>query len=177
MSCSPPQGDGADSLAPGVVGDMRTEQMKREREYEAKLRSSAGLPDMLARKAESSKGKQHLASTIAEVVETAKKSAYGAYQTALLQEQQLEAETTSSSRRHGPELGGGRVQQPGRRDQDPARDLLNELMRSIRKTTCRRALQDTRDSNVHIVDHAWCPAAPSSPRCARTSPTACSWDS
>src|SRR4029079_11122843 len=78
----------ADTLAPGVVGDMRTEQRRRESEYEAKLKTfKPDWPAMVALKTEIEKGREHLNSAIAEVVETAKKSAYAAFQTALRQEQ------------------------------------------------------------------------------------------
>jgi len=161
---SAPKETVADSLAPGVVGDMRTEQMKREREYEAKLKIfKPDFPDMLARKAEIEQGKQHLASTIAEVVETAKKSAYGAYQTALLQEQQLEAEINKlksaamDQNSEAVEYNNLGVEIKTRRD------LLNELMRKHSENDVQARLQDTRDSNVHIVDHALVPGGPFQP--------------
>src|SRR5262249_32626372 len=83
----------ADTLAPGVVGDMRTEQRKRESEYETKLKTyKPGWPAMVALKSEIDKGRDHLKAAIDEVVETAKKTAFASYQTALRQEQSLEAE-------------------------------------------------------------------------------------
>ncbi|MEA2690708.1 MAG: polysaccharide biosynthesis transport protein [Acidobacteriota bacterium] len=154
----------ADTLAPGVVGDMRTEQRKRESEYEAKLKTfKPDWPEMIARKAEIEKGREHLKAAIDEVVETAKKSAYAAFLTALRQEQSLETEMGSlksaamDQNQEAVEYNNLGVEIKTRRD------LLNELMRKQSENDVQARLQDTRDSNVHIVDHALVPGGPFQP--------------
>lgn len=154
----------ADTLAPGVVGDMRTEQRKLESEYEAKLKVlKPEHPEMLARKAEIEKGREHLRGAIDEVVETAKKSAYAAYQTALRQEQSLESEigklksAAMDQNSEAVEYNNLGVEVKTRRD------LLNELLRKQSENEVQARLQDTHDSNIHIVDHALVPGGPFQP--------------
>jgi capsular exopolysaccharide synthesis family protein len=154
----------ADTLAPGVVGDMRTEQRKRESEYEAKLKTfKPEWPAMVALKSEIEKGREHLSSAIAEVVDTAKKSAYAAYLTALRQEESLETEigklksAAMDQNQEAVEYNNLGVEIKTRRD------LMNELMRKQSENDVQARLQDTRDSNVHIVDHALVPGGPFQP--------------
>jgi succinoglycan biosynthesis transport protein ExoP len=154
----------ADTLAPGVVGDMRTEQRKREIEYEAKLKVyKPEHPDMVARKAEIDKGQQHLKAAIDEVVETAKKSAYAGYMTALRQEQSLETEIGKLKSDAMDQNSEAVVYNNLGVEIKTRRDLLNELMRKQSENDVQARLQDTRDSNIHIVDHALVPGGPFQP--------------
>src|SRR5262249_4204713 len=83
----------ADTLQPGTLGNMRSEVLKLERDYEAKLKIyKPEWPSMVALKSEIEKSKQRLAATVKEAVDTARKSAYAAFETALRQEQQFEGE-------------------------------------------------------------------------------------
>ncbi|HTQ79640.1 MAG TPA: polysaccharide biosynthesis tyrosine autokinase [Thermoanaerobaculia bacterium] len=154
----------ADTLAPGVVGDMRTEQMKREREYETKLKVyKPDFPAMASLHAEIEKGQQHLNEVVNEVVENAKKTAYAAYQTALREEQSLEVEIGKlKSAAMDQNLEAVEYNNLGT-EIKTRRDLLNELMRKHSENDVQARLQDTRDSNIHIVDHALVPGGPFQP--------------
>jgi len=91
------------------------------------------------------------------VVETARKSAYASYLTALRQEEALggeinklksEAMDQSSEAVEYNNLG---VEIKTRRD------LLDELLRKQSENEVQTRLQDTRDTNVHVVDRAMVP--------------------
>ncbi len=83
----------ADSLQPGLIGTMRADVLKLERDYEAKLKIyKPEWPAVAALKSELDRSRQNLAAAVKEAVATARKSAYAAYATALGQERQLEAE-------------------------------------------------------------------------------------
>jgi succinoglycan biosynthesis transport protein ExoP len=154
----------ADTLAPGVVGDMRTEQRKKESEYESKLKTfKPEFPAMVALKSEIDKGQQRLNGAIDEVVETAKKSALGAYQGALRQEQSLETEIGKLKSDAMDQNSEAVVYNNLAVEIKTRRDLLNELMRKHSENDVQARLQDTRDSNVHIVDHALVPGGPFQP--------------
>ena len=154
----------ADTLAPGVVGDMRTEQRKKESEYESKLKTfKPEWPAMVALKAEIDKGQQRLNAAIDEVVDTAKKSALGAYQGALRQEQSLETEIGKLKSDAMDQNSEAVVYNNLAVEIKTRRDLLNDLMRKHSENDVQARLQDTRDSNVHIVDHALVPGGPFQP--------------
>jgi succinoglycan biosynthesis transport protein ExoP len=151
----------ADSLQPGVVGNLRTDELKLEREYDAQLKVyKPEWPAMMALKSEIEKSKQHLATTIKEAVDTARKSAYTAYDTALRQEHSIEAEINklksqamdqNSQAAEFQNLGG---------DIKTSRELLDKLQREQSENEVQARLQDTRDTNVHVVDRAMVPGGP-----------------
>jgi polysaccharide biosynthesis transport protein len=161
---SAPRETVADTLAVGVVGGMRADQLKLEREYETKLKTyKPDWPAMVALKAEIDKGQQHLTSVMNEVVETAKKSAFSAYQTALRQEQGLEAEITKQ-KSEAVDQSSDSVEYNNLLVEIKTRsDLLNELLRKQSENDVQARLQDTRDTNIHIVDHALVPGGPFQP--------------
>jgi succinoglycan biosynthesis transport protein ExoP len=160
---SPPE-TVADSLSGGLVSELRSDQLRLEREYETKLKKlKPDHPDMAELKAQIDKGQQHIDSIIREKVETAKKSALAEYHTAQREEEKLAAEL---------EMGKGAVI-----DQNSAafeytnlkleiqtrRELLDQLLRQQSETEVTVRLQDTRESNVQIVDKALMPGGPFRP--------------
>ena len=151
----------ADSLQPGVVGNLRTDVLKLERDYDLQLKVyKPEWPAMVALKNEIEKSKQHLATTIKEAVDTARKSAFSTYETALRQEHSIEAEINKlnsdamDQNSHAAEfqnLGG---------DVKAKRELLDKLQREQSENEVQARLQDTRDTNVHVVDRAMIPGGP-----------------
>jgi polysaccharide biosynthesis transport protein len=145
----------------GLIGTLRSEELKLERDYEKGLKIyKTEWPSMMTLKSELDKAKQRLAAAIREAVETARKSAQSTYATALRQEQQLEAEInklksqvmdqTSLSAEFG-----------SLNDEIKTRhETLDKLMRDQTENDVQARLQDTRDSNVHIVDRALVPGGP-----------------
>ncbi|HSG38904.1 MAG TPA: Wzz/FepE/Etk N-terminal domain-containing protein, partial [Thermoanaerobaculia bacterium] len=83
----------ADSLSSGMVSGERAQLIRLEREYEAKLKVyKPDFPDMVALRTEVEKARQSLDDLIKEQVGKARSDAYTAWQTALRQEQGLDAE-------------------------------------------------------------------------------------
>ena len=62
----------ADSLAPGVIGGLRTQQMQMEQDYETKLKTfKPDWPDMVSLKTQIEQGRAHVDSIIREMVQKA----------------------------------------------------------------------------------------------------------
>jgi succinoglycan biosynthesis transport protein ExoP len=148
----------ADTLAEGVVSTMRADQLRLERDYETKLKTyKPDWPAMVELKTQIEKGQQHLDGVIAEMVSTAQKGAYASFLTAQRQEHSLAAELET--------LKGDAMDQSSdaveytnlQTEIKTRRGLLDELLRSQSETEVTARLQDTRDSNVHIIDHALVP--------------------
>jgi capsular exopolysaccharide synthesis family protein len=159
-----PRGSMADSLTSGVVSDQRTQVLRLERDYETRLKTyKPDFPDMVALKAEIEKARQHLNEVINEQVDKAKNNALAAYQTALRQEQELAQELTK--------LKGEAIDQNSaaveytnlKVEIQTRRDLLDELMRKQSETEVAVRLQDTRQSNIRIIDKALVPGGPFQP--------------
>jgi len=154
----------ADSLSGGMVTEVRREQLNLEREYETKLKTyKPQFPEMVTLKSNIDKGREHLEQLIREQVEKARNDAYAAYQTALRQEQSLETELSTlrsqflSQNSAAVEITNLRVEIKTRRD------LLDELMRKQSETDVAVRLQDTRESNVRVIDKALVPGGPFRP--------------
>jgi succinoglycan biosynthesis transport protein ExoP len=154
----------ADSLAAGVVGGLRTQQLELEREYETKLKTyKPDWPDMVTLKAKIEKGRQHLDGVINEMVAKARGTAFAAFQTALRQEQALQAEI-ERVKSEAIDQNSAAVEFTNLKVEiETRRDLLDELLRKQSETEVAVRLQDTRESNVRIIDQALIPGGPSSP--------------
>jgi succinoglycan biosynthesis transport protein ExoP len=151
----------ADTLQPGVIGSMRSDELKLERDYDTKLKTyKPDWPAMVQLKGEIDKSKQHIASAELEVVDTARKSANASYQTALRQEQELEGEITKMKSQAMDQNSQAVEYNNLVVEIKTRRELLDELLRKHQENEVQARLQDTRDSNVHIVDRALVPGGP-----------------
>jgi len=151
----------ADTLQPGLIGTMRADELKLERDYEARLKVyKPEWPAMTAQKGEIDKSRQSLAAVVKEAVATARKSAYAAFETALGQEQQLAAEIDKLKSQVLDQTSIGAEFRTLSEEIKPRRELLDRLLRTQSETGVEAHLQDTRDSNVHILDRALLPARP-----------------
>jgi polysaccharide biosynthesis transport protein len=157
---SPPEAI-ADSLQPGVIGNLRSEELKLERDYEAQLKIyKPEWPAMVTLKGEIERTKQHINTVVREAVDTARKSANAAYTTALRQEQTIESEINKlKSLAMDQNSKAAEFQNLGV-DIKSSRELLDKLMREHQENEVQARLQDTRDSNVHVVDRAMVPGGP-----------------
>lgn len=154
----------ADSLSGGVVSDLRAQQIKLERDYETRLKTyKPDWPAMVALKTEIDKGKENLESVITEMVGKARASAYAAYQTVLRQEQALEAELASAKGEAIDQSSAAVGYSNLKVEVQTRRELLDELMRKQSETEVSARLQNTRDSNVRIIDRALVPGGPFRP--------------
>jgi succinoglycan biosynthesis transport protein ExoP len=154
----------ADTLSAGMVSSMRTEQLKLESEYETKLKTyKPDWPAMGALRAEIEKGRQHIASVVDEMVAKAKGNAFAEYQTAQRQETALQAEV-NGMKREALDQSGSAVEYGNLKvEVETRRTLLNELLKKLSETEVAARLQDTRDSNIHIIDRALVPGGPFRP--------------
>jgi polysaccharide biosynthesis transport protein len=154
----------ADSLTTGVVSDQRSQLLKLEREYESKLKTyKPEFPDMVALRTEIEKLRQHLSEVVGEQVDKVKSTALAAYQTALRQEQELEGEL-NNLKREAIDQNSAAVEYTNLKVEiQTRRDLLDELLRKQSETEVAVRLQDTRQSNIQIIDKAMVPGGPYQP--------------
>jgi succinoglycan biosynthesis transport protein ExoP len=151
----------ADTLQPGVVGSMRSEQMKAERDYETRLKIyKPEWPAMLTQKAEIEKTKQHIAAVVNEMVDTARKSAHANYEKALSQEKTLETEINKLKSQAMDQSSQAVEYNNLVMEIKTKSDLRDELLKKQSENEVQARLQDTRDSNVHLVDRALVPGGP-----------------
>ncbi|HEY3570467.1 MAG TPA: polysaccharide biosynthesis tyrosine autokinase [Thermoanaerobaculia bacterium] len=161
---SGPRESMSDSLTTGVVSDQRAQILKLEREYESKLKTyKPDFPDMVALKTEIEKARQHLNEVLGEQVDKAKSTALSSYQTALRQEQELEGEL-NALKREAIDQNSAAVEYTNLKVEiQTRRDLLDELLRKQSETEVAVRLQDTRQSNIRIIDKAMVPGGPFQP--------------
>lgn len=154
----------ADSLSAGMISDERAQLLKMEREYEAKLKVyKPDFPDMVALKTELEKARQSLNDLIKEQVGKARSNAYLAWQTALRQEQALQKEL-ENLKSEAIDQNSAAVEYTNLKvEVETRRSLLNELLRKQSETEVTVRLQDTRESNVRIIDKALVPGGPFRP--------------
>ncbi len=154
----------ADSLAPGVVGGLRTRQLGLESQYETNLKTfKPDWPEMVSLRAEIEKGQQHVDEVIREMVSKARSTAWSEYQTVLRQEQSLNNEL-EASKRNAMDQSSAAVQFTNLRVEiDSRRTLLNELLKQQSETDVAARMQDTRESNIRIIDYALVPDGPFRP--------------
>jgi succinoglycan biosynthesis transport protein ExoP len=151
----------ADSLQPGVLGNLRSEELKLERDYEAQLKVyKPEWPAMVTLKGEIDRTKQHINAVVREAVDTARKGALAAYATALRQEQAIESEINKLKSQAMDQNSKAAEFQNLDVDIKSSRELLDKLMREHQENEVQARLQDTRDSNVHVVDRAMVPGGP-----------------
>ena len=151
----------ADSLAPGVVGGLRTQQLGMEREYETKLKTfKPEWPQMVSLKADIDKGRQHLESVIREMVQKARSTAYADYQSILRQEKSLLTELEAAKKQAIDQSSSAVLYTNLKVEIQTRRELLDEFLRQQSETEVAVRLQDTRESNVQIIDHALVPDGP-----------------
>ncbi|HYX22930.1 MAG TPA: polysaccharide biosynthesis tyrosine autokinase [Thermoanaerobaculia bacterium] len=159
-----PKENVADSLSGGMVTELRKEVLNLQRDYDTKLKTyKPDFPEMVTLKAEIEKSQQHLTDVVKELSEKARSVAAANYQTALRQEQALDAELTT--------LKGQAIDQSSaavgftnlKVEIQTRRDLLNELMHKQSETEVAVRLQDTRQSNIRIIDKALVPGGPFRP--------------
>ena len=153
-----------DTLTVGVVSDQRAQILKLEREYETKLKTyKPDFPDMVSLKAEIEKARQHLNEIIQEQMGKSRSNAFADYQTALRQEQGLESELRAL-KSEAIDQNSAAVEYTNLKvEVQTRRDLLDELMRKQSETEVAVRLQDTRESNVRIIDKALVPGGPFRP--------------
>jgi polysaccharide biosynthesis transport protein len=154
----------ADTRQPGLISTLRGEELGLEREYEAKLKVyKPEWPALAELESAVARSRQSLAAAVKEAVATARKSAYAAYATALGQERQLAVEVDKLKSQVMDQSSLGAEFRTLGEEIATRRELLDRLLRTRSETGVEAHLQDTRDSNVHILDRALTPARPFRP--------------
>lgn len=154
-----------DSLAgSGVVSDQRTQLLALERDYETKLKTyKPDHPQMVSLKAEIEKARQSLREVTQEQVDKARGAAAAAYQTVRRQEDSLQAAYNQLKNEAIDQNSAAVTYTNLTVEIDARRTLLNELLRKQSETEVAVRLQDTRESNVRIIDKALVPGGPFRP--------------
>ncbi len=148
----------ADTYSGGLIGQLRADLMKLERDYATKLNTyKPDWPAMLELKAQIDKGRQHLGGAIQETVAKASDSAKAEYQGALRREEALTGEL-KRQKSDAMQLNSAAVEYNNLKvEVSTRRTLLDELLKRQSETEVTARLQGTRDSNVQIVDRALVP--------------------
>ena len=147
-----------------AIQELRREQLGLEREYQTKSQTyKSDWPGMvdLAERIES--GKRYLQQKLDEEAGKVRRAANAEYQSALREEQALEAEIKdlrsrmSNENAQAVEFNNLRVELKARRE------LLDDLVRRQSETAFATRLQTDKSSNVTIVDEALVPGKPTQP--------------
>lgn len=154
----------ADSLGGGVLTELRKEQFDLEREYETKSRIyKPEFPEMAALKARLEEGRRNLERVVDEKVTQARNAAQAAYQTAQRQEDALAGEISKLKSEAMDESSAAVEYTNLKAEVSSLRDLMDDLLQKQSETEVALRLQDTRETNVRIIDHALVPGGPFRP--------------
>jgi capsular exopolysaccharide synthesis family protein len=158
----------ADTFSGGLIGQLRADQMRLERDYATKLNTyKPDWPAMLELKAQIDKGRQHLTEAVREMVAKARDSARAEYQGALRREESLTAEL-NRQKASAMQLNSAAVEYNNLKvEVSTRRALLDELVKRLSETEVTARLQGTRDSNIEVVDRALVPRGPYRPSLSR----------
>lgn len=154
----------ADSLSGGVVSELRSNQLRMERDYDTKLKTyKPDWPAMVLLKSDIEKGQQHLKGLIEEMGARARRDALAEYQTALRQEQTLASEV-GRSKGEAINQSSAAVEYTNLKVEiETRRQMFDELLKKQSETEVSARLQGTRDSNIRIIDSALRPGGPFRP--------------
>jgi succinoglycan biosynthesis transport protein ExoP len=154
----------ADSLSGGMVTELRKEMLNLQRDYDSKLKTyKPDFPEMVTLRTEIEKSQQHINEVVREQVDKARSAAEANYQTVLRQEQSLDAELATLKSQAIDQNSAAVGYTNLKVEIETRRELLNELMRKQSETEVAVRLQDTRESNVRIIDKALVPGGPFRP--------------
>ncbi len=154
----------ADQYSGGEVSAQRSLVLQLEQDYNARLNTfKEEWPEMVELKGRIEKARQSLNSTILDNAQKARETARAEYQAALRQERALEQEIETLKAR-SLDQKSTELEYINLEDEvNTRRQLLNELLRRQSETDVTVRLQNTRDSNVRIIDTALVPGGPFRP--------------
>lgn len=151
-----------------VVQGQSSELLAMERDYASKLSVyKPEWPAMVELKGKIDQARRNLEGASRQALSRAREAARGEYQTALRQEQALDAEL-GSAKSENRQLNSAAVEYNNLQIEIASkRQLLDELMRKQSETDVTSRLQATRESNVRVVDKALVPGGPFRPSLSR----------
>jgi capsular exopolysaccharide synthesis family protein len=155
---SSPKESVADTASAGLVGQLRGDFMKLERDYALRLQTyKPEFPAMVDLKGQIERARQNLASMVEETVGKERDAARAEYQTSMRREQSL-ARELAGVKSETMKLSSAAVDYNNLRvEVETRRAQLNELLRRQAETEVASRLQSARESNVRIVDRALMP--------------------
>lgn len=155
---SAPKETVADSLSGGMVTELRKEILNLQRDYDSKLKTyKPDFPEMVTLRTEIEKSQQHINEVVREQADKARTAAEANYQSMLRQEQSLDAELATLKSQAIDQNSAAVGYTNLKVEIETRRELLNELMRKQSETEVAVRLQDTRESNIRIIDKALVP--------------------
>lgn len=156
-----------EGASPEVVA-QRNELNSLKQDYEAKLKTfKPEWPKMQELKARIDAQEAALVKSVREATRTARDAAYADYQAALRNEQGLEREL-SLARDASLDQSSASLEYTNLATEiSTRRDYLNDLLRTQNETGVTSRLQETRESNVKVVDRALLPGGPFRPSLRR----------
>ncbi len=158
----------ADQYLGGEVTAQRNEVLNLEREYHSKLNIfKPEWPQMQELKSRIDKTQQNLARVIQENATKARETVRAEVQAARRQELALDEEINSSKAESMDQRSQTLEYVNLEEEVRTRRELLSELLRRQNETEVTARLQNTRQSNVRIVDTALVPGAPFRPSLRR----------
>jgi capsular exopolysaccharide synthesis family protein len=154
----------ADTASAGLVGQLRGDLMKLERDYAIRSQTyKPEFPAMVDLRAQIERARQNLAAMVEETVGKERDAARAEYQTAQRRESSL-ARELAGVKAETMKLNSAAVEYNNLRvEVETRRTQLNELLRRQAETEVASRLQSARESNVRIVDRALVPGGPYRP--------------
>jgi succinoglycan biosynthesis transport protein ExoP len=159
----------AETLTEGpLIGELRAELLKLEREYASKLDTyRPEWPAMAELKSRIDRGRQNLEAQIAAAVEKARGVARADLETAQRRERSLAAQL-AQAKSETLTLSSAAVEYSNLQlEISTRRATLDQLMTRQAETEVTSRLQGTRETNVRIVDRALVPGGPFKPNLRR----------
>lgn len=158
----------ADTLSGGLVGQLRTELLRMEQDYATQLNTfKPEFPAMVELKARIDKQRQNLDGVINETVAQARETARADYQTTLRKEQALARELETAKNESLDQSSAAVEYNNLLMEISSRRNLLNDLLQKQSQTAVASRLQESRESNVHVIDRALVPGGPFRPSLRR----------
>lgn len=158
----------ADSFSGGEVSQQRSTVASLRQDYNSRLNVfKPEWPEMVELKSRIETAEQNLRQMVEENAALARETARAAYQAALRKEQTLEQEL-NALKSQTVDQKSSRLEIVNLEDEvRTRRELLNELLRRQSETDVASRLQNSRASNVRIVDTALVPGGASHPSLRR----------
>ncbi len=159
-----PDASVADSYSGGQVNQLRANLLEMEQDYASRSRTyKPDWPQMVELKGKIDQTQQALDKLIRDNARKAREAAQSEYQAALRQERGLALEI-DNVKGQSLDTKGGRLEFLNLEDEvGTRRQLLNQLLQRQSETQVTARLQDTKASNVQVVDTALVPGGPSRP--------------
>ncbi|HRC84100.1 MAG TPA: polysaccharide biosynthesis tyrosine autokinase [Thermoanaerobaculia bacterium] len=158
----------ADGQPSERFGQLKNDLAALEREYDSKLKTfKPEFPAMVELKAKIERQRQSVESARNELVAQARERARADYQEALHKEQRLAGEISALKEQNLRENSASVEYANLAAELANKRNLLNDLLAKQSEAAVTSRLQETRESNVRVVDRALVPQTPFRPSLRR----------